>query len=420
MSDLESFKLLGIALAIGLLIGLERGWHARNRDEGMRVAGLRTYGLISLLGGLWGILAKEVTPLLIGFGFLGLTLVLLVAYRESLNKLEDLSITSIIASLITFALGTLTVFGHITVACSAAVVITSLLGFKPLLHGWMKKLAQQELEATLQLLLISVVILPILPDQGYGPWAAFNPYHIWWMVVLIAGISYLGYFAIKILGNRHGPVLTGAFGGLVSSTAVTLNLSRLSSQYPRNERVLAAGILTACATMFARTLLLTWIINPGLSRLLLPALLVMSLFTYLSAFLLWRTAWGFRTNEELSLENPFQIGMALKFGAFLTIILLLSNLLKMYFGNMGTYFLAAASGLADVDPITLSMSRMSQHALSLPVAARAILIAVSVNSGIKGIFSGSIGGFVLGRWVIGTLLVAVVAGLLATWLGHWF
>ncbi|MFZ2450266.1 MAG: MgtC/SapB family protein [Methylovulum miyakonense] len=414
MTELESFKLLGIALAIGLLIGLERGWRTRNRDEGMRVAGLRTYGLIGLLGGLWGILSKEIDPILLGFSFLGLTLVLLVAYSKSLDKFEDFSITSMIASLITFALGALAVFGHITVACSAAVVITSLLGFKPLLHGWMKKLEQQELDATLQLLLISVVILPILPDQSYGPWAAFNPYHIWWMVVLIAGISYLGYFAIRIVGDRHGPVLTGALGGLVSSTAVTLNLSRLSKHYPDNDRVLAAGILTACATMFARTLLLVSIMNPVLCRALLPALLLMCLSTYLVAFLLWKNAREFRTGEELSLENPFQLGMALKFGAFLTVILLLSNLLKMYFGNMGTYFLAAASGLADVDPITLTMSRMSQEGLNLYVAGKAILIAVSVNSLVKSIFSMTIGGLILGRWVGGTLLVAVTAGLVVS------
>ncbi len=414
MTELESFKLLGIALAIGLLIGLERGWRTRNRDEGMRVAGLRTYGLIGLLGGLWGILSKEIDPILLGFSFLGLTLALLVAYSKSLDKFEDFSITSMIASLITFALGALAVFGHITVACSAAVVITSLLGFKPLLHGWMKKLEQQELDATLQLLLISVVVLPILPDQGYGPWAAFNPYHIWWMVVLIAGISYLGYFAIRIVGDRHGPVLTGALGGLVSSTAVTLNLSRLSKHYPDNDRVLAAGILTACATMFARTLLLVSIMNPVLCRALLPALLLMCLSTYLVAFLLWKNAREFRTGEELSLENPFQLGMALKFGAFLTVILLLSNLLKMYFGNMGTYFLAAASGLADVDPITLTMSRMSQDGLNLYVAGKAILIAVSVNSLVKSIFSMTIGGLILGRWVGGTLLVAVTAGLVVS------
>jgi len=411
MSELENFKLLGIALAIGLLIGLERGWRTRNLDEGMRVAGLRTYGMISLLGGLSGILAKEAEPFLLGFIFLGLTAVLLLAYSKSLNKFEDYSITSTIAALISFTLGALTVFEHITLASASAVVITALLGFKPLLHSWMKKLEQYELEATLKLLLISVVMLPILPDQGYGPWTAFNPYHIWWMVVLIAAISYLGYFAMKIVGNQRGPVLAGALGGLVSSTVVTVNLSRLSKQYSNMENILAAGILTACATMFARTLLLTFVINTGLFRTLLPALLVMTFFTYFAAFLLWQNSRELRTIDEIKLENPFQLGMALKFGTFLVVIMLLSKLLTIYFGNMGTYFLAATSGLADVDPIILSMSQMSKEGLEAGVAAKAILIAVSVNSGVKSFFSWLIGGRALALRVSGTLCGAVAAGL---------
>ncbi len=412
MTELENFKLLGIALAIGLLIGVERGWRTREREEGMRVAGLRTYGMISLLGALSGILNQQVNPFLMGFTFLGLTSVLLLAYGKSVDKFADFSITSTIASLVTFTLGALTVFGHITLASASAVVITSLLGFKPLLHAWMKKLEQRELYATLKLLLISVVVLPILPDQGYGPWAAFNLYHIWWLVVLIAGISYLGYFAIRILGNQHGPVLIGALGGLVSSTAVTLNLSKFSEQHPNMENVLAAGILTACATMFARTLLLTSVINSTLFRALLPSLLVMSIFTYLIAFLLWRNGREFRTLEEIKLANPFQLGMALKFGAFLVVIMLLSNLLKAYFGDMGTYFLAATSGLADVDPITLSVLQMSKKGLEVSVAAKAILIAVSVNSGIKGIFSLVIGGRVLALRVGSTLVGVILTGLL--------
>ena len=412
MSELENFKLLGISLAIGLLIGLERGWRAREKGDGMRVAGLRTYGLISLLGGLWGILAKQIDPLLIGFAFLGLSVIVLAAYSKSLNKFEDFSITGIIASLITFVLGVLTVFDHVILASASAVVITSLLGFKPLLHGWLKQLELQELNATLQLLLISVVILPILPDQGYGPWEAFNPYLTWWMVVLIASISYLGYFANKIVGNQHGPLLTGILGGLVSSTAVTLNLSKLTPQYPKREGALAAGILMACATMFARTLLLSSIISPAVFRVLLPALLVMCLVSYLLVFLFWRNVQEPVMTENVPLKNPFQIGTALTFAALLTVIMLLSTLLSVYFGDKGTYFLAAISGLADVDPITLSMSKMSKTGLDVTVAANAILIAVSVNSGIKSIFSWVIGGKVLGLKVCGSLIGAVIAGLM--------
>lgn len=416
MTELENFKLLGVALAIGLLIGMERGWRTRDRDEGMRVAGLRTYGMISLLGGLSGILARQVDTYLIGFVFLGLTSVLLLAYSKSIDKFGDVSITSIIATLLAFILGALTVFDHITLACASAVVITSLLGFKPLLHSGLKKLEQHELYATLELLLISVVVLPILPNQGYGPWAVFNPYYIWLMVVLIAGISYLGYFAIRIGGNQHGPVLTGLLGGLVSSTAVTLNLSKLSAQYPNMENVLAAGILTACATLFVRTLLITWVMNLGLFQALLPSMLIMAVFTYLIAFLLWKNAREFRSNEEISLQNPFQLGIALKFAVFLIAIIFLSKLLKEFFGDMGTYFIAATSGLADVDPIIISMSQMSKEGLQVDVAARAILIAVSVNSGIKSIFSGVIGNRALGLRVGGTLFGAVVSGLFITYI----
>ena len=412
MIELQNFKLLGIALAIGLLIGLERGWHARDKGEGMRIAGLRTHGLIALLGGLWGILAAQTGILLMGFAFLSLTAVLLIAYSKSLNKFEDYSITSIVASLITFTLGTLTIFGHTMLASATAVVITLLLGFKPLLHGWVNKLEQHELEATLKLLLISVVMLPILPNHSFDPWDVFNPYHIWLLVVLIAGIAYLGYFAIKIGGNRHGPVLTGIFGGLGSSTAVTLNLSRLSKVYPNMQNALSAGILTACATLFVRTLLLASVLNSALFQELFPSLSIMGVLTYLLAFLLWRTTREFQSQHEVMLDNPFQMKMALKFGAFLVIILFLSKLLKIYFGDISTYFLAAASGIADVDPITISLSQMSKNGLELSIAARAILIAVAVNSAVKSIIATVIGDRNLGLRVGLVLAIAVVIGLL--------
>lgn len=412
MIELQNFKLLGIALAIGLLVGLERGWHTRDKGEGMRIAGLRTHGLIALLGGLWGILAAQTGILLMGFAFLSLTAVLLIAYSKSLNKFEDYSITSIIASLITFTLGTLTVFGHTMLASATAVVITLLLGFKPLLHGWVNKLEQHELEATLKLLLISVVMLPILPNHSFDPWDVFNPYHIWLLVVLIAGVAYLGYFAIKIGGNRHGPILTGIFGGLGSSTAVTLNLSRLSKTYPNMHNALSAGILTACATLFVRTLLLALALNPALFQELFPPLSIMGGLTYLLAFLLWRTTREFQGQQEVMLDNPFQMSMALKFGAFLVIILFLSKLLKMYFGDMSAYFLAAASGIADVDPITISMSQISKNGLELSVAARAILIAVAVNSSVKSIIAAAIGDRNLGLRVGAVLAIAFAAGLL--------
>jgi len=411
MNELENFKLLGIALAIGLLIGLERGWRLRSSDEGTRIAGLRTYGLIGLMGGVGGLLAEHIGPLLPVLMFLALTLVLLVAYSLSLDKFEDVGITSLIASLMTFLLGVLTLYGHTVLASATAVVITLLLGFKPLLHSWVNKLERKELEATLKLLLISVVMLPILPDQGFGPWELLNPYKIWLLVVLIAGISYIGYFAVRILGNRHGTVLTGAFGGLVSSTVVSLNLSRHAAHYPRMENALASGILMACATMFVRVMLLVSILNQALLRALLPSLAVMSVLTYLIALILWKKASDGTPRHEFELANPFQLGMALKFAAFLTLVLLLSRLAKQYFGDMGTYFLAAVSGIVDVDPIILSMAKTGIGGTELSVAARAVLIAVSVNSVFKGILSWVVGGPSIGWRVSGALIGTILAGL---------
>lgn len=419
LAELENFKVLAVALAIGLLIGLERGWAARGEAEGRRVAGLRTYGLLSLLGGFWAMLARQAEPAVMGFAFLGVTLLILVSYHSSLKKFENFSITGSVASLTAFSLGALAVFGHAVLASAFAVIITVLLGYKPVLHGWLNKLDQQEIHATLKLLLISVVVLPVLPDKNYGPWQALNPYHVWWMVVLIAAISYLGYFAIRIVGNRHGPMLTGIFGGLVSSTAVSINLSRMAKLHPELSNALAAGVLTACATMFARIALVTSIFNPALCQLLLPSMLLMSLLTYLAAFLLWRRASDYQSDAEIALENPFQIGMALKFGGLLLAVMLLSKAMKIYFGDMGTYFLAAVSGVVDVDAITLSMAHASRTASELDVASFAILIAVLANSTFKSLLAWLLGSAAFaGRVAFGSMLV-VALGLITFWRLTW-
>jgi uncharacterized membrane protein (DUF4010 family) len=230
------------------------------------------------------------------------------------------------------------------------------------------------------------------------------------MVVLIAGISYLGYFATKIVGNRHGSMLTGLFGGLVSSTAVTLNLSRLVKHHPDMQNALAAGIIMACATMLARILLVVSILNPVLFQMMWQVLLAMAVFMYLMAFLFWRQAANFQSDSEVALENPFQIGMALKFGALLLIVMLLTKALRFYFGDMGAYILAAISGVADVDAITLSMANISQKPAELNVAVYAILIAVFVNTVFKSTLSWLIGDKGLMLRVGGTSALTILLG----------
>jgi len=185
----QTFLRLSVALAIGLLIGVERGWKEREAREGERVAGVRTYGLIGLLGGGMALVAERLGPLPLALAFVALAGVLTAAYAINVERDDDAGITSLVAGLLTFVFGALAALGQVAVAAASAVVTTLLLGFKPVLHRWVSALEGKELRAGLKLLLISVVLLPILPDRGYGPWHALNPYQIWWMVVLIAAIS---------------------------------------------------------------------------------------------------------------------------------------------------------------------------------------------------------------------------------------
>ncbi len=411
-SDVEILYRLGLALALGLIIGLERGWKSRNIGEGRNVAGLRTYGLTGLLGGVWALVAMQTSLFMLGFAFLGLALVVIAAYFSRIHQFHDIGTTSVIASLLTFALGALAMLGHGMAAVSVAIITTLLLDLKPQLHRWVAKLAPEELKASLKMLLISVVLLPILPDRGYGPWEALNPYAIWWMVVLITGISFVGYFAMKIGGTRQGAVLTGITGGLASSTAATLSLSRLAQKDVTQLNALASGILAACGTMFPRILLIATIINPALFLPLLWPLTLATTLTYLAAFLFWRKSPTNHTTGTSQLSNPFQFGMALRFTTLLVVILLLAKGLQNWYGDTGLYMLAAVSGLSDVDAITLSVSRMSQMDITQNIAVTAIFIAAVTNTLIKSALSIYIGGLALGLRVSLSLLGAILLGFL--------
>lgn len=416
----QVFYYLGVALAIGLLIGVERGWKEHDKKEGGRIAGVRTYGLIGLLGGGSALLAEQFGALVLGLTFIGLAGLLATSYLVNLDRGDDdVGITSLVAGLLTFVLGALSATGEVTIAAASAVITTLLLSYKPLLHRLVSTLDSKELRAGIKLLLISVVLLPILPNHGYGPWQALNPYTIWWMVVLIAMISFVGYFAIKITGARRGIVFTGLFGGLAASTAVTLHFSRLSRRDEALSTTLATGILLACGTMFPRMLLVASVINPDLFKLLLVPAAVMAILTYLPALVYWRTPPKNKTGTASPLKNPLELKAALGFGVLLALVMLLGKALQNWFGEAGLLSLAAASGVADVDAITLSLADMSQDDLTLSIAVTGIVIAASVNSLVKGAMAVFIGGRDIGQRVGLPLLGSAVGGLLSVWLWVW-
>ena len=385
MDEVELFKRLGLALAIGLLLGLERGWQARLLPEGTRVAGIRTYSLMGLLGGLWGLLSLEAgeLPMAIAFAAFAGLVITAHAMHVRTNPGEQ-GMTSQVAELVTFCLGALAVRGHMSAAAAGAVVTLTLLSFKESLHLFVARLASVELQAVVKLLLISVVMLPVLPNQGFGPGEALNPYKMWWVVVMIAGISFVGYVAIKVAGARIGTLLTGFFGGLASSTALTLNFAKLGRGTPELQRLLAAGVVVAAGTMFLRILLIVVLLSPPMLPSLSLPMLIMAGACYAGAVALWfdRDNAGLSGNTPLS--NPFELGTAIKFASFLAVIMVAAKLLEQSYGSQGVYALAAVSGLADVDAISVSMARMANGGTALSVAATAVVIAAFVNTVVKG------------------------------------
>ncbi len=398
---------LAVALAAGLLIGVERGWRAREAREGTRVAGVRTFGLVGLLGGLWGELAERFDPVFLAAGFLGFAAVVVAGHLAAVRLDRDVGITTVVAALVTFALGALAARGELVVTAAGAVVTALLLSLKPTLHAWLRRLSPADLRGALQLALISVVVLPVLPDRGYGPWQALNPYVLWWMVVLIAAISFAGYAAMRIVGPGRGVLLTGLLGGLVSSTAVTLGFGRLGRDLGA-PRLFAAGIVVASATMFPRMLVEVAAVNRALLAQAALPLGAMAAFGFAAAWMLARDTTG--RAPEVPLGNPLRLGQAVQFGLLLAAVTLAAHALDAWLGEEGLYALAAVAGLTDVDAITLSLSRMAHGGLEAAVAVRGMVLAAFVNTAVKAGLAVAVGGRRLGLRVAAALAPAAAAG----------
>jgi len=376
--------------------------------------------LIALLGAVAVQLGGADYELLLAAGILAIALLMGIGYWRDTRTSEDISITTPMAALVAFSLGAMAGLGHLTIASSAAVVITTILGFRIELHSLVAHIEREELTATLRLLLITVVVLPILPHQAVGPWQAFNPYQIWWMVVMIALISYVGYFANKFLGERRGVIVTGLFGGMTSSTAVTLTLSPLAKTRKEEREVVAAAILAASAIMFPRMLIIAAAVMPDMAMKLAPPFAVATLLTAGAAA--W-FAWRARNTEiekpakDLQTRNPLDFWFALRFGLLLSIIMVVSRAAQAMLGDRGLFGVAGIAGLADVDAITLSASSMvSQGQAALEVAAIAILIAAAVNTLVKPALMTFIAGLQAAIRVWIPLIVALTGGAAVAWI----
>jgi uncharacterized membrane protein (DUF4010 family) len=414
MDELEIFQRLGLALAIGLLVGVERGWDSGDAS-GARVAGVRTFALIGLFGGVAGWLSTVLGAATLGLLFLGFAALVAVSYWLAVRHDGDLGLTTEVAALLVFALGAAAVLGDPAPAAAAGVVVTALLAVKSKLHGWIAHVRRLELTAAIELAIISVVILPVLPDRGYGPGGVLNPYALWWAVVLVAALSFAGYVAIRVAGARLGTMIAGLMGGLASSTATTWAFARMARDAGALARLLAVGAVLAGSVTFLRILAVAAVFNRALAATLAVPLLAMAAAGFAGALVL---RLGARSDSKAppdlrGMTNPLDIATALKFAAFLAVVLVATELSRAWFGTAGVYAVAALSGLTDVDAVTISMATSAGAELSMGAAAGAVVTAASVNTAVKGGIALALGGAPFGLRVIAVYAAVLAAAALA-------
>jgi uncharacterized membrane protein (DUF4010 family) len=413
MEQTELVLRLGLSVAIGFLVGIERGWREREEQEGQRAAGLRTFTLIGLTGGIIGALSLGGDHLVLALGLLtiGLTLGAFI-WREGQQQ-NDLSATSLVAAILTFLLGAYAILGDQKIAAGASVATVVLLAHKEVLHEWLTRLSWIELRSGLLLAAMTFMLLPLLPNRTIDPWSILNPYALWLMTILIAAVSFGGYAAIKLVGPSRGLPVAAMIGGLFASTAVTLSLARLTRHNPGHTKLLAGGILAANCVMLVRVMVITALFNLQLSLTVAPILAVATVTMGILAFAFvssTRDSDGLNLNE-FTLKNPFDLLEVLRFGALLTIVMLAVALAKIQFGNSGVLGVAAVSGLVDVDPIILSVSRSGGNSQA---EINPIILAVGVNTLAKSAYAWFAGGKRLGLFtLVSSCLVILVAAL--TW-----
>ena len=396
----------GMALLMGMLIGLERQ-HSQREDESL-FAGVRTFPLIALIGFLAALITRAGHPWVLPVALGGVCAMVVMAYWLT-GRGEHKGATTEFVAILTCLFGIFAGFDYVIPAATFAVVTALVLSFKAPLHQMAEKIKSEEIYAILKFGIVSVIILPLLPDQPFGPWGVLNPRVIWWMVVLISAISMVGYVLMRFLGVRQGIALTGLLGGLASSTATTLGLS----QKAREEKsevapYFALGIVLASTIMFFRVLFLTWVVDKELGAGLVGPIAVPAVAGVLAGVYLWRKK-SATAAATLEVKNPMELASAIKFGLLFALVLLVARAAHQYFGSAGLYIASGLAGLTDVDAITISTARLAREGVLAPTTANAaILLASAANTLVKGALAVSLGGKALRKVVLPVFLTLVL------------
>jgi uncharacterized membrane protein (DUF4010 family) len=406
MDALATFQHLGLAAALGLLVGLQR------EHAGTTLAGIRTFPLFTVFGTFCALLAGTFGAWLVAAGLLAVCALLVTGNLVQRGERRDGSgITTEIAALVMFLLGAYLVVGEAVVAVVVAGALAVLLHLKPQMHALVKRIEANDFKAVMQFVLISLVILPLLPDRTYGPYDVLNPRNVWWMVVLIVGIELGGYVLLRLAGERAGTLLGGVLGGLVSSTATTVAFARRAREAPQSAAFAALVVMIASTTALLRVLIAAAVVAPMvLAHIALPigVLLASMVVTVMVQFAL--TA---RHAVELPRPaNPAELRPALIFAAIYAGVTIAIAAGRDWFGESGLYLVALISGLTDMDAITLSTSRlMQQNTVVADLGWRVIVIAALSNLVFKGAAAWTLGGTALGRRVAVVFGIPLLVGI---------
>ena len=416
MFDINLALRFGAALGLGLLLGLER---ERKRDAELLFGGVRTFALIALLGALGAFMQREMQQdWLLLAAFVALSTLVIVSYATAAAH-GEMGITTEVSALLAFIVGALCGWEKVGVASAVTVICLLLLNLKEFLHALARRIDIADVEAALKFAVISVIILPLLPNTNFGPppLDVINPYKIWLMVVLIAGLNFLGYVLVKLLGNEHGLLLTGVLGGLVSSTAVTLSFSQRSRSEPAMSSAFVLAIVVAWTIMFIRVLIMVSVINTALAASLAVALGSMTLAGLLVLLALWRHRKAGEKGVVTAGANPFELGEAIKFGLLFGFVTVAAKAAEVYFGATGLYLAGAVAGLTDVDAISLSMANLAAgNAQNIKIAATTIVIAVISNTLTKMGMAVFMGAPPMRRTVVLATLVLCIAAAVGIWI----
>jgi uncharacterized membrane protein (DUF4010 family) len=400
-----TFMNLLIALGIGLLVGLQK------ERAASPLAGLRTFALVSVFGAVAALLSETTGPWVLVAGLIAITILTVLGNAISMKKGDlDPGQTTEVAILLTFLLGALVVIGPREVAIVAGATLAMLLHLRDELKGLVARLSDRDVRAMMQFVVISLIVLPVLPDRTYGPYDVLNPREIWWMVVLIVGINLVGYGAFRLMGARAGAALLGVLGGAVSSTATTMSYARLTKVHEETSRAAVVTIWIASGVVFVRVLIEIGAVAPTFLPVAAGPLGVMLAVFVAGAAVVWRRGMS-KGESPLQPTNPSELKPALLFAAIYAVVLFAVAGARDLLGDAGLFAAAAISGLTDVDAITLSTSQLvGRQIIDTETGWRLILVGTMANMVFKLGLVGALGSRALTKSLSSLFTVGIVTG----------